>query len=74
MFLPFGLDPARTPVMGSYGENAVAAKATSSWYQLPPRSPDRPLVTVAAAIISGGLAVTTPALGTAIKDFLTAGL
>ncbi len=49
VFLPFGLDPARTPVMGSYGENAVAAKATSSWYQLPPRSPDRPLVTVAAA-------------------------
>ncbi|CAN5275242.1 arabinosyltransferase domain-containing protein [soil metagenome] len=49
VFLPFGLDPARTPVMGSYGENAVAAKATSSWYELPPRSPDRPLVTVAAA-------------------------
>jgi len=48
VFLPFGLDPARTPVMGSYGENSVAAKATSAWYQLPPRSPDRPLVTVAA--------------------------
>ena len=49
VFLPFGLDPARTPVMGSYGENTVAAKATSAWYQLPPRTPDRPLVTVAAA-------------------------
>ena len=49
MFLPFGLDPTRTPVMGSYGENAIAAKATSAWYQLPPRTPDRPLVTVAAA-------------------------
>lgn len=48
VFLPFGLDPARTPVMGSYGENTVAAKATSAWYQLPPRTPDRPLVTVAA--------------------------
>lgn len=48
VFLPFGLDPARTPVMGSYGENTVAAKATSAWYQLPPRSADRPLVTVAA--------------------------
>ncbi|BCQ06810.1 putative arabinosyltransferase A [Mycobacterium heckeshornense] len=47
--LPFGLDPARTPVMGSYGENAVAAHATSVWYQLPPRTPDRPLVVVAAA-------------------------
>lgn len=49
VFLPFGLDPARTPVMGSYKENTTAAKATSSWYQLPPRSADRPLVTVAAA-------------------------
>ena len=48
-FLPFGLDPKRTPVMGSYDENTVAAKVTSSWYQLPPRTPDRQLVTVAAA-------------------------
>ena len=48
-FLPFGLDPKRTPVMGSYNENSVAAKVTSAWYQLPPRTPDRPLVTVAAA-------------------------
>ena len=37
VFLPFGLDPKRTPVMGSYDENTVAAKATSAWYQLPPR-------------------------------------
>ncbi|MGV0796953.1 arabinosyltransferase C-terminal domain-containing protein, partial [Mycolicibacterium elephantis] len=49
VFLPFGLDPARTPVMGSYDQNDVAAKVTSAWYQLPPRTPDRPLVTVAAA-------------------------
>ncbi len=54
VFLPFGLDPARTPVMGSYAEPgsdqaSAAAKATSSWYQLPPRTPDRPLVTIAAA-------------------------
>jgi arabinosyltransferase A len=49
VFLPFGLDPARTPVMGSFKENTIAAKATSAWYQLPPRTPDRPLVTVAAA-------------------------
>jgi arabinosyltransferase A len=51
--LPFGLDPARTPVMGSYGENTIAAHATSVWYQLPPnwqeRTADRPLVVVAAA-------------------------
>ncbi len=54
VFLPFGLDPKRTPVMGSYDEpdsdqGRVAAKATSSWYELPARTPDRPLVTVAAA-------------------------
>ncbi len=49
VFLPFGLDPKSTPVMGSYKENTLAAKATSAWYELPPRSPDRPLVTVAAA-------------------------
>ena len=47
--LPFGLDPASTPVMGSYGENSLAATATSAWYQLPPRTPDRPLVVVSAA-------------------------
>lgn len=47
--LPFGLDPARTPVMGSYGENTLAATATSAWYQLPPRRADRPLVVVSAA-------------------------
>ncbi|MGP4056360.1 arabinosyltransferase domain-containing protein [Mycobacterium sp. 4D054] len=54
VFLPFGLDPATTPVMGSFAEPGsdqagVAAKATSAWYQLPPRTPDRPLVSVAAA-------------------------
>ena len=47
--LPCGLDPARTPVMGSYGENSRAATATSAWYQMPPRTPDRPLLVVAAA-------------------------
>lgn len=53
VFLPFGLDPKTTPVMGSYDENTVAAKATSAWYELPftagERPADRPLVTVAAA-------------------------
>ena len=51
--LPFGLDPGRTPVMGSYGENSLAATATSAWYQLPPdwkeRTPDRPIVVVSAS-------------------------
>jgi arabinosyltransferase A len=51
--LPFGLDLARTPVMGSYGENSLAATATSAWYQLPANwkesTGDRPLVVVSAA-------------------------
>lgn len=47
--LPFGLDPDRTPVVGSYGENAVAAELFSDWYTLPARSADRPLISFAAA-------------------------
>ncbi|OBI08976.1 arabinosyltransferase [Mycolicibacter heraklionensis] len=47
--LPFGLDPAITPVLGSYQEQ-VAAHATSVWYRLPEPSADRaPIVVVAAA-------------------------
>src|SRR6185312_3381065 len=39
VYLPYGLDPERTPVMGSFVEpgaegGSVAAKATSAWYQL----------------------------------------
>ena len=49
VYLPFGLDPKTTPVMGSYDETSAAAKATSAWYELPPRTPDRPVVVVAAA-------------------------
>lgn len=47
--LPFGLNPAKTAVLGSYKQDQVAAHATSVWYQLGPRTPDRPLVVVAAA-------------------------
>ena len=43
VFLPFGLDPKTTPVMGSHKENTLAAKVTSAWYDLPARSPNRPL-------------------------------
>jgi arabinosyltransferase A len=47
--LPFGLDPAVTPVLGSYKEQ-LAAHATSVWYRLPARTPDRtPIVAVTAA-------------------------
>ncbi len=48
--LPFGLNTATTPVMGSYSTSAqVPATLTSAWYQLPPLSPDEPLVTMAVA-------------------------
>ncbi|MFC4606105.1 arabinosyltransferase domain-containing protein [Rhodococcus kronopolitis] len=48
--LPFGLDPARTPVLGSYqvGEQQPA-KLTSDWYGLPDRSDAAPLLVVTAA-------------------------
>lgn len=49
--LPFGLDPARTPVLGSFnpGDPEAVADAVSAWYALPPRSADRPVLTLAAA-------------------------
>ncbi|MGW0045094.1 arabinosyltransferase domain-containing protein [Rhodococcus sp. NPDC003348] len=48
--LPFGLDPASTPVLGSYQSGVQEpALLTSSWYALPARSEDAPLVVVSAA-------------------------
>ncbi|MGN2634839.1 arabinosyltransferase domain-containing protein [Nocardia takedensis] len=48
--LPFGLNPATTPVMGSYQEGVQQpAELTSSWYALAPRSADKPLVVISAA-------------------------
>ncbi|ONM46020.1 arabinosyltransferase [Nocardia donostiensis] len=48
--LPFGLDPAITPVLGSYQEGVQQpAHLVSSWYELPERSPDAPLVVITAA-------------------------
>ncbi|MFR9752758.1 arabinosyltransferase domain-containing protein [Nocardia sp. 004] len=48
--LPFGLDPATTPVLGSYQTGMQQpAELTSSWYQLEPRSADKPLVVISAA-------------------------
>ncbi|MFI1914776.1 arabinosyltransferase domain-containing protein [Nocardia sp. NPDC020380] len=48
--LPFGLDPATTPVQGSY-QNGVQqpAELTSSWYGLPAATPDSPLIVLSAA-------------------------
>ncbi|RVW00095.1 arabinosyltransferase domain-containing protein [Rhodococcus spongiicola] len=48
--LPFGLDPARTPVLGSYQEGVQQqASVVSSWYKLPERSDDAPLIVISAA-------------------------
>jgi len=48
--LPFGLDPAVTPVLGSYQTGIQEpAMLTSSWYQLPERSDDAPLIVISAA-------------------------
>ncbi|MGC0366910.1 arabinosyltransferase B [Rhodococcus sp. 27YEA15] len=48
--LPFGLDPAVTPVMGSYQDGVQEpASLISSWYQLPARSDDSPLVVMSVA-------------------------
>jgi arabinosyltransferase C len=48
--LPFGLDPARTPVLGSYQVGVKAPAALrSAWYRLPPRDKAGPLLVVSAA-------------------------
>nr|WP_084515083.1 arabinosyltransferase domain-containing protein [Nocardia acidivorans] len=48
--LPFGLDPATTPVMGSWQDGVQQpANLTSSWYRLPARSADSPLIVISAA-------------------------
>ncbi|MHD0282365.1 arabinosyltransferase domain-containing protein [Rhodococcus aetherivorans] len=48
--LPFGLDPARTPVLGSYRTGAQQeADLESGWYALPERTDATPLLVVTAA-------------------------
>ncbi|MFC9438083.1 arabinosyltransferase domain-containing protein [Nocardia sp. NPDC057030] len=50
--LPFGLDPATTPVLGSYHDGAqVPAELTSGWYRLPEDSNGSrgPIVSIAVA-------------------------
>lgn len=53
--LPYGLNPARTPVLGSYKKGAQQQSTfTSSWYELPAADDGHPLVVVTAAgTISG---------------------
>ena len=47
--LPFGLDAAKVPVLGSFGAPGGRASLTSEWYQLPKRTADNPLVTMSVA-------------------------
>jgi arabinosyltransferase C len=48
--LPYNLDPARTPVLGSWRSGVqVAARLRSGWYRLPARDQARPLLVVSAA-------------------------
>ncbi|GAB3135506.1 arabinosyltransferase domain-containing protein [Tsukamurella serpentis] len=50
MRLPYGLDPARTPVLGSYSQETQGrAKIVTQWYPLPARADDRSLLTMSAA-------------------------
>jgi arabinosyltransferase B len=49
--LPYGLDPARVPLAGTYIEGAQQqqSRLTSAWYQLPKSDDAHPLVVVTAA-------------------------
>jgi arabinosyltransferase C len=48
--LPYNLDPARTPVLGSWRAGIqVPAHLRSGWYRLPARDKARPLLVVSAA-------------------------
>ncbi len=53
--LPYGLDPARTPLAGSYVEGPQQqSRLTSAWYELPPPDGGHPLVVITATgTISG---------------------
>ncbi|MEO9329216.1 arabinosyltransferase domain-containing protein [Gordonia sp. B21] len=46
--LPFGLDPATTPVLGSYGYNGEA-RLTTGWYELPADRSASPLLVFSTA-------------------------
>ena len=48
--LPYTLDPARTPLLGSYRQGIQAPAALrSAWYRLPPRDGAGPILVVAVA-------------------------
>ncbi|WP_448851804.1 arabinosyltransferase domain-containing protein [Corynebacterium sp. 335C] len=48
--LPFGLDPKKVPVLGSWREEAQQpSKVVTDWYELPAESEDKPLLVITAA-------------------------
>lgn len=48
--LPYGLDPARVPVAGTYSTGAQQeSRLASAWYELPPADDAHPLVVITAA-------------------------
>ncbi|RPA12382.1 arabinosyltransferase [Gordonia sp. OPL2] len=47
--LPFGLNPATTPILGSYGSPTGTGSLTTDWYTLPARNAAAPLLTIAVA-------------------------
>ncbi len=57
--LPYGLNPAQTPVLGTYveGPQQQQSKLTSSWYELPEADDAHPLVVVTAAGTISGYSV-----------------
>ncbi|BBY26534.1 arabinosyltransferase domain-containing protein [Mycolicibacterium sediminis] len=57
--LPYGLDPARVPIAGTYSTAAQqVSKLTSAWYGLPAADDAHPLVVVTAAGTIAGRSVT----------------
>ncbi|WSJ14254.1 arabinosyltransferase domain-containing protein [Nocardia sp. NBC_01327] len=47
--LPFGLDPARVPVLGSSGTTESIASLTTGWYRLPDTAHRGGIISIAAA-------------------------
>ena len=67
--LPYGLDPARVPLAGSYVEGAQQQSTlNSAWYQLPAADDAHPLVVVTAAgTIAGNSVLNAHTDGQAVE-------
>ncbi|ABM16397.1 cell wall arabinan synthesis protein [Mycolicibacterium vanbaalenii PYR-1] len=56
--LPYGLDPARVPVAGTYSTGPQQeSRLASAWYELPPADAAHPLVVITAAGTISGTSV-----------------